>query len=235
MAAYSSSVAHRDGSRMLKAALKYAQQSIPVFPIRSRGKEPITPHGFKDATTDEAQIHQWWGSYPEANIAIPTGAQTGLLVFDIDPRNGGTDSLEELIHAHGRFPDTAEQETGGGGRHIFFRYKGGPVPKNLAPGIDLKGDGGYIVVPPSVHPSGKTYVWDGLKGWRALLNPAELPEWLKKFIGASCKVEVIPGGRALETKIAMGHRNNSLASLAGSMRHRGMSPEAIEAALVAEN
>jgi hypothetical protein len=141
-------------------ALGYAERGTPVFPCKPGGKKPLTRHGFKDATTDPKQVREWWTRWPDANIGVPTGATTGLLVVDIDPRNGGEDSWSAL-RAGNTIPKTAKQNTGGGGRHIIFRHPGGKVPKALAPGIDLKCDGGYIIVEPSVHASGKRYRWKG--------------------------------------------------------------------------
>jgi hypothetical protein len=218
-----------------EAATWYARQGIPVFPCKPRAKEPLTAHGFKDATTDQARIAAWWSDWPEANIGLPTGAASGLLVVDVDPRNGGAESLDDLIAQYGPLPDTAEQVTGGG-RHIIFRNPGIPVPKVLAQGIDLKADGGYIVVAPSVHPSGNAYQWDGIAGAKALLNPAAPPAWLLEYIAATRN-----GARAESNsasgpeKIPKGKRNDHLASLGGTMRKRGMSREAIDAALLTEN
>jgi DNA-binding transcriptional ArsR family regulator len=157
-----------------------------------------------------------------------------LLVVDCDPRNGGPAERAELVRRFGPIPETAEVITGGGGRHLFFRYDGGGVPKALAEGIDLKGDGGYVVAPPSMHPSGKRYEVDGLGGAKALLNPAELPAWLWEFISTkrtSTRTEDAPDA----PKWGAGERNNKLASIAGTMRRRGLSREAIEAALLEEN
>jgi len=96
-------------------------------------------------------------------------------VLDCDPRNGGPAHRSDLIQQFGSLPDTAEAITGGGGRHIFFRYAGGPVSKTLAAGIDLKGEGGYVVAPPSIHPTGKRYVVDGTARENAFLEIAEAP------------------------------------------------------------
>ncbi|MGC2109396.1 MAG: bifunctional DNA primase/polymerase [Candidatus Korobacteraceae bacterium] len=221
---------------MATAAEWYAKQGLPVFPCKPRAKEPLTAHGFKDATTDPAWIAAWWQKWPDANIAMPTGAASGLLAVDIDPRNRGDQSLDELESKHGRLPDTAEQITGGGGRHIIFRHPGMTVPKVLARGIDLKGDGGYIILAPSIHPSGNPYQWDGIGGREALLRPAGMPSWVLKRLRP-----VHNGGVPAEscpdhaTKWLPGNRNNALTSLAGTMRGRGMSQVAIEAALLAEN
>jgi hypothetical protein len=164
---------------LLTAALWYAGHGFPVFPCRPRGKEPITEHGFRDATTDQQKIRQWWTETPAANIGMPTGAVSGLIVLDIDPRNGGEEALETLIRQHGRLPETAEQITGGGGRHYVFRHPGRPVKcGSLAPGVDIKGDGGYIIVAPSIHSSGRAYTWDGIAGAKALLSLAEAPGFL---------------------------------------------------------
>ena len=223
-------------SELAIAAAWYAKHGFPVFPCKPRAKEPLTAHGFRDATTVQARIAAWWQKWPDANIAMPTGAASGLLAVDIDPRNGGDGSLGELKAKHGRLPDTAEQITGGGGRHIIFRHPGVTVPKELAAGIDLKGDGGYIVLAPSIHPSGNPYRWDGIGGREALLHPAEIPSWLTERIRAAHN----GGGRAeppaaIAEKWLPGNRNNVLTSLAGTMRVRGMSQGAIEAALLAEN
>jgi len=232
----------------LKAeALGYANNGIPVFPLNwpigetcscgkqdcpSPGKHPLTPHGFKDATTDPELVKDWWTQWPDANIGMPTGAASQRIAVDIDPRNGGDDSMDQLVIEHGRLPDTAEQMTGGGGRHIIFLDPGVPMPKALAPGIDLKADGGYIVLAPSLHPSGRRYEWDGISGVKALLKPADAPAWLLAHIqdiktqGRSnrsiSKVlpEVIPDGKKHDTTV----------SLAGSVKQRGLPKRAAFAA-----
>ena len=169
-------------SVMPMAALWYARHGIPIFPCKPRGKEPLTPRGFHDATTDEAKVRQWLSQWPDANIGIPTGRPSSFLVVDVDPRNGGPTDRAELIRVLGPIPETAEVITGGGGRHIYFRYAGGPVPKQLAPGIDLKGDGGYIIAPPSIHPSGRRYKVDGIVGPKAFLSTPMAPSWLRERI-----------------------------------------------------
>lgn len=231
------------GKDLGAAAAWYAGQGVPVFPCKSRTKKPLTRHGFKDATTDLARIGTWWRRSPDANIGIPTGGASGLMAVDIDPRNGGEDSLDELLAIHGAFPETAEQMTGGGGRHIIFRESGIiPSTKVLAPGIDLKGEGGYIVVAPSIHPSGNRYQWDGVEGVAALLKPAAAPAWLLERITAVPTVARVqsPGARIIQTpnegeKWRPGERNTRLTSLAGAVRRCGMTRAAMEAALLEEN
>ena len=237
---------------MKAAALWYAKKGIPVFPLhcpvgdgcscckpdcKNEGKHPHTEHGFQDATTDPARIAEWWQKWRNANIGVPTGALTGLLVVDVDPRNGGDDSLEELLVKHGSFPETPKQVTGGGGRHFLFGYDGGRVPKNLADGIDLKGDGGYIVVAPSLHKSGNRYRWDSMDGPNAILKPAELPAWIRQFITDSTQPGATSGtvSRELPEIIPDGQKHNTIISLSGTLNKRGAPREAAFAACRALN
>ncbi|HXY44624.1 MAG TPA: bifunctional DNA primase/polymerase [Acidimicrobiales bacterium] len=124
------------------------------------------------------QVRQWWRRWPRANVGIVSGAVSGLVVLDIDPRHGGGDSLSLLESMHGRMPHTVESLTGGGGQHLYFRHPGTLVPSRpIAPGLDLKGDGGLVVCPPSVHVSGRSYAWEeGCAPGEVAL--ADLPWWL---------------------------------------------------------
>ena len=234
---------------LLKAALAYASRlGWPVFPVHSvnesgncscgrgecpsAGKHPVTPNGFKDAATDPEQIREWWTRHPDANIGIPTGSASGFDALDIDPRHGGDESLEDLVSEHGKLPETVEQITGGGGRHILLKHqeelgcKGG-----FRPGLDMKGEGGYIVVPPSIHPNGRRYAWE-LSSRPGGIQIACYPSWLLDALRHSNgKLEAPPIGDF----IAEGKRNATLASIAGMMRRPGMSKSAIEAALLVEN
>ena len=149
----------------LETALEYLQKKWPVFPVMPKGKAPLgalVPQGFQDATTDEAQVRAWWERQPDANIGLPTGAATGFDVLDIDAHSGGGETLEDWYTLHGRLPHTVESQTGGGGRHIFFHHYDGVKSsvKKIAPGIDVRGEGGYIVAPPSMHESGRRYEWE---------------------------------------------------------------------------
>jgi hypothetical protein len=163
---------------MLEAALAYAKRGWPVFPCHSivngkctcgkpdcssPGKHPRTKNGFKDATTDEATIREWWRKWPNANIGIATGSESGLFVLDIDPEHGGEQSLQQLKDKYGPLPETARVRTGSGGWHYYFRYPAGlRLPNSsskLGPGIDTRGDGGYVIAPPSLHVSGRRYEW----------------------------------------------------------------------------
>jgi hypothetical protein len=159
---------------LLEAALGYAAQGIPVFPLKAKEKVPLTVRGFKDATTDEQTIRAWWTRWPNANVGIPTGAASGWAVVDIDAQGGGLDSLKELVDAYGEIPTGRRSKTGNGGAHLIFQHVNGfrNSASKLAKGIDTRGDGGYIVAPPSVHPNGTVYQWTD-EG-----EPGELPAWL---------------------------------------------------------
>src|SRR5450759_4799236 len=160
-----------------RAALRYARMGLPVFLCKPGGKEPLTPHGFKDATTDLQQIGKWWRRWPKANIGLATGSRSGLIALDVDPQNGGDESLTAL-RAGRKIPKTAKQLTGGGGRHFFFRDPGGIRCGTLGPGLDVKSDGGYVIVAPSVHHTGKHNCWAEDRGPELLANPAKVPDWL---------------------------------------------------------
>jgi hypothetical protein len=152
----------------LTAALAYAKRGWRVFP--TRGKRPLTAHGFKDATTDPQQIAVWWALWPNANVAIATGAVSGLVIIDTDKKPDlgidGEESLALLEKRYGALPETVQQITGGGGYQRFFLHPGVPVQCNankLGFGVDVRGDGGLVIVPPSRHPkTGRTYEWEVL-------------------------------------------------------------------------
>ncbi len=147
---------------LLRAALSYARRGVPVFPCRTLGKTPLTTSGHLDATREEGVVRTWWGRWPNANVGIPTGKRSGLLVLDVDPEDGGIESLKELERAGGEAPRTARARTGGGGLHLYFRYPRSSRPESrgvaaevrnsaslLGPGLDVRAEGGYVVVPPS--------------------------------------------------------------------------------------
>lgn len=227
---------------MLSAALSHADAGKPVFPTRA-DKTPLTPNGFKDATTDERMIRAWWRRWPDAGIGIPTGKASGLLVLDIDPPHGGYASLSDLLGEHSALPETMEVRTGGGGIHFVFTYPQGVEVRNsagkLGEGIDVRGEGGYIVAPPSLHTSGRRY---------EQLNsamPAPAPEWLLKLLTEEKrKVAAAPVAQArLQAKsgaasgdvIAEGSRNEMLFKIGSSMRGGGSDYDEIEAQLLEVN
>lgn len=221
-----------DGLSLAEAAAWYASHGLAVFPCRPGAKEPLLAGGFHAATTQLEQIRRWWRRWPEANIGLATGCVNNLVVLDIDPRNGGDETLEAWIARYGRWPETAEAVTGGGGRHVIFRYVTGLKCGPIAPGVDLKTDGGYIIVAPSVHPSGNPYRWDGLEGAEALARLAAPPGWLLRL---TTERRSRPPTATGDRMIPEGRRNDTLFRLACGLRARGLSEAAMRAALVEEN
>jgi hypothetical protein len=142
----------------------------------------------KDATTDLSQVAKWWQKWPTANIGIATGRVSGLVVVDVDPRNGGDDSFDALEEQHEGFPDTVVCLTGGGGKHLYYANPNGDVKLSaeLADGIDLKSDGGYVVAPPSNHADGGTY-WYDFDSTPENTGIAPLPEWITTKAAAATR------------------------------------------------
>lgn len=169
---------------MIRAALAYAKLlRWRVLPVEPRGKRPITNHGVHEATVNEAQIRTWWNYTPQANVAIAAGpgvasSEVAFFVVDVDVRNGGDQSLAELIKAWGPLPPTVTARTGGGGWHYLFKLPPGmKLRGKLARGVDLLGAGRYFLVSPSVHPSGGVYAWE--KDGHPVRTPiASAPSWL---------------------------------------------------------
>lgn len=170
------SLAVFNASSLLEAALAYARAGIPIFPLRPGNKQPLVPRGFYSATTDLQRILQWWHTTPQANIGVACGTPSGWWVLDVDPRHGGWESLAQLqadidqgtpaTSGSSLLYGTRRQLTGGDGVHLLFRKRSDlPVTLSSMPnfagyqGLDYKGDRSYVVVAPSIHPSGNRYQW----------------------------------------------------------------------------
>jgi len=168
-------------------------------------------------------------------------SESGILVLDIDPRNGGAETLARLKKELGPLPDTVTALTGGGGRHLAFKHSPFAVRKDttgklLGPGVDILSDGCIMVVPPSRHASGKRYRWAEDKSPKDK-EPATLPgTWLDRLRGNTAVDSAPDTTRTpVEGLVLEGHRNSYLTSIAGTMQRSGASPEALSAALAAEN
>jgi len=167
-------------SPQLAAALAGLKRGWSVVPVMPRAKRPIIRwEVFQHRKASEEEARGWFRRWPDANLSLVTGALSGVVVLDVDPRHGGDDSLARLEAANGALPQTVESVTGGGGRHIYFAHPGRETRNRagIEPGLDLRGDGGTIVLPPSIHPSGNPY------RWRAGHAPGEValalfPPWL---------------------------------------------------------
>ena len=164
---------------MVEYALQYAGRGWAVFPIHSiagsspssgqrcctcgrtgcssPGKHPLTARGFKSAITDPAKIERFWGKWPWANIGIATGAPSGgLVVLDVDGAEGFAE-LKALIAQKSPLPMTLRARTGNG-LHVYFHCPT-PLPSSARGHLHVRGDGGYVVAPPSLHHSGRRYEW----------------------------------------------------------------------------
>ena len=253
----------------LEVALEYAQRGWPVFPVHhpikgkcscgwqdcsNPAKHPMTRNGLKDATTDLKQIRSWWTKSPQANIGIATGQGSGLVVLDIDPRHGGLESMK-AIGKLGNMPSlTPTVYTGGGGEHIYLAYPNNGIRISNTvelggyPGLDLRGEGGYVIAPPSRHISGSKYTW---KVRHLGKSPAKMPEWFAELAaprrgheaphkgggmpsnnniiissrGGSCDVSIYPP-HFCDAKgflsLPVGTRDNTLFEIATALKRGGM-------------
>lgn len=219
---------------MLKAALAYSLQGLPVFPCQGKKPFPGT-RGFLDATTDMKQIEAWWTATPDANIGIATGKKAGFVVIDIDKNKSGYESFSSLCEDLRSFPmsdpETQYIITGTGGMHIYFRYQEGIRNKQeFRPGLDVRGEGGYVLAPPSVHPdTGQPY--EGTVDFKRLTY---MPPQLASLLITPEPV-LAPAKRESEAVLQAGGRHKYLMQVVGSMRRRGLSDEAILAAIKEEN
>lgn len=227
----------------LQAALEYAERGWPVIPLhtvrpdgrctcnhddcKSPGKHPRIDKGLLNASKDPEKIKSWWGMWPVANIGVRTGPESGIIVMDIDD-----EALAKEAIGDKEIPETLIQETGSGGKHLIFAYPGKPVKSGtkIIPGVDSRADGGYIVVPPSNHKSGRQYEWINS------FDIAPAPEWWINLIDKTTAPR--PSARTNNPEgsaIFEGSRNASLTSIAGSLRNLGFGYDEILTSLLKRN
>jgi hypothetical protein len=243
-----------DTMRLLDWALEYARHGWAVLPIygatngactcargvdcNSKGKHPRVKGGFKAATTDETAVRSYWSNWPDANVGIATGRVSGIWVLDIDPRHGGDKSLDRLEAEFSTLDHVAVVHTGGGGTHYYFAMPEDSVKScsGVRQGIDVRGDGGYIVAPPSTHVSGRNYFWNAQEGEASLLRA---PAWLEDLVltprpRMEERVDAATGHddhALLSRQIPQGRRSDMLLSLAGKLRAVRIDQPMIEALL----
>jgi hypothetical protein len=204
-------------SSPVEFALAYAKLGWHVFPAfwvdetgqcscanaecKNPGKHPIgwlAKRGQDDATTDETRISTWWASAPQANVAIML-APSGLVAIDIDPRNGGWDTIDDLEAKHGAINSDVVQLTGGGGEHRLFSMAAdlsAGLPGKLGAGVDVKRNG-YIIAEPSNHASGRQYQWEASSNPLEGIVPSPLPDWLRGSFTNSSQTIVLPDSAVL--------------------------------------
>lgn len=235
--------------RKLAFLENYRQQGWQLFPLHWRkgnglcscgrrdckntAKHPLTRHGHKDATTIPGQIEKWHKTWPRANWGAVTGTSTGFSVLDVDGAQG-----EESLSRY-TVPDTAFVRTGSGGLHFYFRHPEDYDLRNsaskIAPGLDIRGQGGFIIIPPSIHKTGNPYRW--------VETPSRvgLAPFPKEFIEA-LKADDAKNGNGRHSsapespgEIVSGARNTTLLQVAGLLRSNGRSLPAIRGALMTLN
>lgn len=210
----------------MEYALSYASQGWPVFPLQPNGKQPLTTHGFKEATRDPEQIRQWWSRWPDANVGVVTGRQSGIVVLDVDRKHGvdGVVSAGELD-----LPPTLVIKTPTGGYHLFYKAPADViVPRRISvkPGLDILGEGGYVVAAGSIV-NGAYYE---IARNRPIADCPEVLINLAQHSVAKPTTAPAPG-----EKVATGSRNQYLTAMGGKLRRIGFSQDELIAALLVIN
>ncbi|MCM3636378.1 bifunctional DNA primase/polymerase [Sporosarcina luteola] len=234
--------------KMLKAALAYVDiLRWHVFPVHflsnntcscgrrnceDIAKHPIPSNGFYSATTDARQIRKWWTKYPLANIGVRTGKESNIFVLDVDiKKDDGRKTLDELIYQFGKLPDTVQSITGSNGLHFVFKYQDGIKNRvNFLPGLDIRGDAGYFMAPPSQHQNGRIYTWE-LSSHPLKLGIAKAPSWLTQMLikpknnNGIVDKHLSSHWQHLLRGLAEGEgRNNAAASISGHLFRRYVDP-----------
>ncbi len=237
---------------MVDAALWYAEQMnwliIPLHTpdadgvcscsagprCKSAGKHPRVEH-LKDASRDLGQIKDWWREWPDANVGIAVGEESGVIVIDVDPRNGGRETLKELIEDFGPVPNVLTAKTGGGGRHFYCAYSEEPTVYKPGKGIEIKAKG-LVVAAPSHHESGAAYQW--VKKPNPATTLPELPQWcLDESSSVDSEGKARRKSRTPKAPVVLysGERDDMLISYAGRWRRAGMEEPQLYAALSSLN
>ena len=194
------------------------------------GKHPRVPKGFKEGTDDVLTVADWISKWPDTNWGLSTGKPSNVIVLDVDEKDtvSGLDSLKTLESINGKLPSTLTQTTGGLGKHYFFKYPRNveKVPSSVgvvAPGIDVRADGGYVILPPSNHRSGKKYSWNNFG-----TTIAECPSWLLSLMMKKSSSVTIDKIKEKASEIPSGRRNEALFYIACGYRGKhGLSEDEI--------
>lgn len=226
-------------NKLLDAAIEYATKyKWAVFPCSPMSKKPLTPHGCKDAKKSVGAIKAWWKRWPDASIGIATGSVSGLIVIDedLDEDKGlnGYEEVSEWERINGALPATVQCITGRGGYHLYYQYDGTDI-KNRAgilDGVDVRGEGGYVIAPPSMHPNGTEYQWEDAPDEVTI---APIDATVRKFLFGENEKTRAAADFKLPDRIQSGERNDTLFRLACSMQSQGLPDAAIMAALEQTN
>jgi hypothetical protein len=204
-----------------EAAVRYAKHGWWVFPCRPDGKAPATRQGLLNASNDEAKVESYWITHPEHNVAVRTGAESQIVVLDVDG-DEGVETLRALEREHAVLPETASIVTPRGGTHYYFQHPGMEVRNTagsqgaLGVGLDFRGDGGYVLAPPS-RVLGRAYETDNSMRETGV---APLPEWLRKRLvdrqrKSGGKIDQQTWLNLISTDLGKGDRNTQLFRIAG--------------------
>lgn len=227
----------------MNGPLDYIQRGWLIFPIygivngkcqcgkshekdNQLGKHPITRNGVKDATNDANIVMGWMRSYPQCNWAVACGRVSNLLVVDIDQRKDGFASFDswEQDRPFGSLPDTLKSISGGGGRHLFWSYPADGVPVsnkvNWLPGVDIRSDGGYIIIPPSTHVSGGRYSWINDDTQSPAVPPTDLITAIRTSMSAPVQREYGIDAASILQGVPEGRRDHTLFLAACSLRRK---------------
>src|SRR5271166_3807596 len=223
-------------------AKRLMDEGFKVLPIRpakrgiaKSGKAPLTRHGVHDATKNYSDFKLLAGSAQDFGIAVATGSASGVIIIDIDPRNGGKQTFAELKGRLGRLPRTVTCLSGGDGRHFYFSLPASAMKMKgkLGQGVDLLGEGRYAVAPPSLHSSGKRYKWAENLGPKEQ-EIASLPRLWLQFIQDTDQPKPEQTADEADT-IPEGSRNAELSRIAGKLRRAGLSETELFAVLLVTN
>jgi len=222
------------------AALRYAARGWSVIPVEPGGKRPLVSWlELQRRRASPAEIETWFAQHPDANVGIVTGAVSGLVVLDVDAGRGGSESVENWACRYGPLPPTVEALTGGGGRHLYVQHPGVATANRvgLAAGIDLRGDGGCVVAPPSLHASGRHYAWlEGYSPDEIAITP--MPDWLLRIThpqAAHVGHPLAHWRQLVREGVDEGARNSTLASLAGHLLWHAVDPQVVLELLLSWN
>jgi len=218
---------------MQQEAERYAKIGCAIFPCygikdgscacgnshcSSPGKHPMTKGGFRGATSDLKQVAQWWAQWPDANIGWALPPNVVVVDVDVGAGKAGLETLAQLEQKYDPLPSTVTSLTGGGGRHYFFQTD---IPLHCTtgvfPSIDIRTSGGYVILPPSNHVSGRAYEWKTAPGSMAF---APLPLWIANALSKATQA-VTTAATAVADAIPEGQRNEALFKLAAGLRAKG--------------
>jgi hypothetical protein len=210
---------------VLEAALRAADAGWPTFRLGYKQKIPLQgSRGFLDATIDKDILTDWFKNR-NLNIGLATGGKERIVVLDIDNGHGGSESLHTLVRSFGELPEAPIVQTGNG-FHVYLKMPGGtdipPSAGKVGVGLDIRGVGGYVVYPPSVHPNESVYEWTSGEGQELPLAPQWLVELATDHNNQPAYTAVSEG-----VVIPMGQRNQAAASVAGYFRRFGLSSDQI--------